>query len=68
MTNHKNSNKSFVADSLSPFGDNNDLNLRIAVDSHQESYNSGVNGDQKGLKPFTKSKGSKFKNIKTKNK
>lgn len=61
MANQKNSNKSFVADSLSPFGDNNDLNLRIVVDSHQESYNSEVNGYQKSLKPFTKSKKNRIK-------
>ena len=48
-------------DSLSPFGENNDLKFRMKVESSQESYDSGVVGFQKTLKPFTKGKGSKVK-------
>lgn len=59
--NKKNLNKSNGFNGLSPFGENNDLNLRMFVDSHQESYSSEVGGFQKTLKPSTKGKNSKIR-------
>lgn len=58
--NKKNLNKPNGFDGLSSFGENNDLNLRMFVDSHQESYTSEVGGFQKTLKPSTKGKNSKI--------
>lgn len=66
MTKNKNNlNKPNGFNGLSPFGENNDLNVRMVVDSHQESYNSDVGGFQKTIKPHTKGKKSRFINRRT---